>query len=39
MVAEKIELEIVTPRGKALSASVDEVTAPLLVGSHPSRHR
>jgi len=32
MVAEKIELEIVTPKGKALSASVDEVTAPSVQG-------
>src|ERR1019366_8083408 len=32
MVADKIELEIVTPRGRALSASVDEVTAPSVQG-------
>jgi len=32
MVAEKIELEIVTPKGRALSASVDEVTAPSVKG-------
>src|ERR1700683_3483354 len=32
MVAEKIELEIVTPRGRALAASVDEVTAPSVQG-------
>jgi F-type H+-transporting ATPase subunit epsilon len=32
MVAEKIELEIVTPRGRALQASVDEVTAPSVEG-------
>ena|SRR5688572_3865705 len=30
--ADKIELEIVTPKGKALSASVDEVTAPSVQG-------
>jgi F-type H+-transporting ATPase subunit epsilon len=30
--ADKIELEIVTPRGRALSASVDEVTAPSAQG-------
>src|SRR5580704_385012 len=30
--AEKIALEIVTPRGKALSAQVDEVTAPSVQG-------
>jgi F-type H+-transporting ATPase subunit epsilon len=29
---EKIELEIVTPRGRALKASVDEVTAPSVSG-------
>ena len=28
MAADKIDLEIVTPKGKALSVSVDEVTAP-----------
>jgi len=32
MAAEKIELEIVTPKGRALSASVDEVTAPSVQG-------
>jgi F-type H+-transporting ATPase subunit epsilon len=32
MVAEKIELEIVTPKGRALQASVDEVTAPSVQG-------
>ena len=32
MVAEKIELEIVTPKGRALLASVDEVTAPSVQG-------
>jgi F-type H+-transporting ATPase subunit epsilon len=32
MVAEKIQLEVVTPRGKALTASVDEVTAPSVQG-------
>ena len=32
MAADKIELEIVTPKGKALSASVDEVTAPSVQG-------
>src|SRR5579863_10498108 len=32
MVAEKIQLEIVTPRGRALSAQVDEVTAPSVQG-------
>jgi F-type H+-transporting ATPase subunit epsilon len=32
MAADKIELEIVTPKGKALSASVDEVTAPSVKG-------
>lgn len=32
MAADKIELEIVTPKGKALSASVDEVTAPSVNG-------
>src|SRR4029079_11851195 len=30
--AEKIELEIVTPRGRALAAQVDEVTAPSVQG-------
>jgi F-type H+-transporting ATPase subunit epsilon len=30
--ADKIELEIVTPRGRALAASVDEVTAPSVEG-------
>lgn len=30
--AEKIELEIVTPKGRALSASVDEATAPSVSG-------
>jgi F-type H+-transporting ATPase subunit epsilon len=30
--AEKIQLEIVTPKGRALSASVDEVTAPSVNG-------
>src|ERR1700761_1377601 len=30
--AEKIQLEIVTPKGRALSASVDEVTAPSVSG-------
>jgi F-type H+-transporting ATPase subunit epsilon len=29
---EKIQLEIVTPRGRALAASVDEVTAPSVAG-------
>ncbi len=29
---DKIQLEIVTPRGKALAASVDEVTAPSVHG-------
>ena len=28
MATDKIELEIVTPKGLALKASVDEVTAP-----------
>ncbi|HEY5319225.1 MAG TPA: hypothetical protein VIJ20_14650 [Solirubrobacteraceae bacterium] len=32
MAAEKIALEIVTPNGRALSASVDEVTAPSVKG-------
>jgi F-type H+-transporting ATPase subunit epsilon len=32
MAADKIELEIVTPKGRALSASVDEVTAPSVQG-------
>ena len=32
MAADKIDLEIVTPKGKALSASVDEVTAPSVQG-------
>jgi F-type H+-transporting ATPase subunit epsilon len=31
-VAEQIQLEIVTPRGSALKASVDEVTAPSVAG-------
>jgi len=30
--ADKIELEIVTPRGRALAATVDEVTAPSAQG-------
>lgn len=30
--ADKIELEIVTPRGRALAATVDEVTAPSVKG-------
>jgi F-type H+-transporting ATPase subunit epsilon len=30
--ADKIQLEIVTPRGRALSAMVDEVTAPSVAG-------
>ena len=30
--ADKIELEIVTPKGRALQASVDEVTAPSVQG-------
>ena len=30
--ADKIELEIVTPKGRALSESVDEVTAPSVQG-------
>lgn len=30
--ADKIQLEIVTPRGRALTASVDEVTAPSVGG-------
>ncbi len=30
--AEKIELEIVTPKGRAFSATVDEVTAPSVQG-------
>lgn len=30
--AEQIQLEIVTPRGSALKASVDEVTAPSVAG-------
>jgi F-type H+-transporting ATPase subunit epsilon len=30
--SDKIELEIVTPRGKALAVSVDEVTAPSVNG-------
>src|SRR5579884_2172099 len=29
---DKIQLEIVTPRGRALAASVDEVTAPSIDG-------
>jgi len=32
MAADKIELEIVTPKGKALAVSVDEVTAPSVNG-------
>jgi F-type H+-transporting ATPase subunit epsilon len=32
MAADKIDLEIVTPKGKALSVSVDEVTAPSVNG-------
>ena len=32
MAADKIDLEIVTPKGKALTASVDEVTAPSVNG-------
>jgi F-type H+-transporting ATPase subunit epsilon len=32
MAADKIDLEIVTPKGRALSASVDEVTAPSVQG-------
>src|ERR1700733_7760375 len=32
MVAEKILLEVVTPRGPALKVSVDEVTAPSVQG-------
>ena len=32
MASDKIDLEIVTPKGKALSASVDEVTAPSVQG-------
>jgi F-type H+-transporting ATPase subunit epsilon len=32
MVAEKIQLEVVTPKGRALTASVDEVTAPSVEG-------
>ncbi|HEY1694277.1 MAG TPA: ATP synthase F1 subunit epsilon [Polyangiaceae bacterium] len=32
MVAERIELEIVTPKGRALTATVDEVTAPSVQG-------
>ena len=32
MAADKIDLEIVTPKGKALSVSVDEVTAPSVQG-------
>jgi F-type H+-transporting ATPase subunit epsilon len=32
MAAEKIALEIVTPKGRALAASVDEVTAPSVQG-------
>jgi len=31
-VDDKIELEIVTPKGRALTASVDEVTAPSVAG-------
>src|SRR5215472_9625283 len=30
--ANKVELEIVTPRGRALAASADEVTAPSVEG-------
>jgi F-type H+-transporting ATPase subunit epsilon len=30
--ADKIQLEIVTPRGRALTATVDEVTAPSVAG-------
>jgi F-type H+-transporting ATPase subunit epsilon len=30
--AEKIQLEIVTPKGRALNAAVDEVTAPSVAG-------
>ncbi|HZU82059.1 MAG TPA: ATP synthase F1 subunit epsilon [Polyangiaceae bacterium] len=30
--ADKIQLEIVTPRGRALTAAVDEVTAPSVAG-------
>ena len=30
--ADKIDLEIVTPKGKALSVTVDEVTAPSVQG-------
>ena len=32
MAADKIDLEIVTPKGKALVVSVDEVTAPSVQG-------
>jgi F-type H+-transporting ATPase subunit epsilon len=32
MAADKIDLEIVTPKGRALSESVDEVTAPSVQG-------
>jgi F-type H+-transporting ATPase subunit epsilon len=32
MVAERIELEIVTPKGRALATTVDEVTAPSVEG-------
>ena len=32
MAADKIELEIVTPKGRALNESVDEVTAPSVQG-------
>jgi F-type H+-transporting ATPase subunit epsilon len=32
MAADKIELEIVTPKGRALSATADEVTAPSVSG-------
>lgn len=32
MAADKIDLEIVTPKGKALAVSVDEVTAPSVQG-------
>ena len=32
MAADKIDLEIVTPKGRALSVQVDEVTAPSVQG-------
>ena len=32
MAADKIDLEIVTPKGRALAATVDEVTAPSVQG-------